>query len=190
MTLPHRSAPATYTLGQIASRVGLARTSVLHYESLGLLQPRARTDAGYRHYGEAELERLRRIRDLREAGLALADIRVLLAPSDIGGPQGDAQPADLLERRMMGLNQEVERLRTQQRQLAQLLAMPDFRGRGRRWDKAGWVALLRGAGFDDEAMHRWHVEFERESPQAHERFLQSLGLPAAQIQEIRRASAA
>lgn len=189
MTRPDRSSSGLYTLGQLARRVGLARTSVLHYEALGLLQPRGRTDAGYRHYGEAELERLRHIRRLRDAGLALADIRVLLGRSATDDPPGDGRPADLLEKRLLGLSQEVERLREQQRQLARLLAMPDVRAPGRHWDKAAWVALLRRAGFDEDAMHLWHVEFERESPQAHARFLRSLGLAADEIKAVRRSAA-
>ncbi|MFO0552482.1 MAG: hypothetical protein U0271_29100 [Polyangiaceae bacterium] len=34
-------------------------------------------------------------------------------------------------------------------------------------------------------MHRWHVEFERLSPEAHRDFLESLGLPHAEVARIR-----
>lgn len=185
MNRPSAVLPGRYTLGQIARRVGLARTSVLHYEALGLLLPCGRTPSGYRHYGEAELERLRHIRRLRDAGLALADIRVLLTSRDTTDPP-EPRPADLLETRLLALSREVECLREQQRQLAHLLAMPDMQDGGRCWDKAAWTALLRSAGFDDEAMDLWHREFERENPQAHERFLQSLGIAPDEILEIRR----
>lgn len=70
------------TLGQLGRRVGLARTSILHYESLGLLAASGRSRTGYRLYGEPELERLRTIRRLRDAGLALADIGTLLTSLD------------------------------------------------------------------------------------------------------------
>ena len=76
MTSVSRAAP--FNLGQLCKAVGLARSSVLNYEAIGLLVPQGRSPAGYRLYGEAQLERLRTIRRLREAGLALEDIRVLL----------------------------------------------------------------------------------------------------------------
>ena len=175
-----------FTLGQLAKRVGLARSSVLHYESLGLLAPGGRSTAGYRLYGKPELDRLLTIRRLRDSGLALADIRTLLSPPNESGLRGGAGPMALLEKRLIGLCQEVERIREQQRHLAQLLAVPDFRNARQHWDKETWVALLRRAGFDEEAMHLWHIEFERESPKEHARFLESLGLSRAEIAKIRR----
>ena len=176
----------TFTLGQLAKRVGLARSSILHYESVGLLAPYARSPAGYRLYGESELDRLLTIRRLRESGLALADIRIILSPSDESALRGGIGPVALLEKRLLGLSQEVERIRTQQRLLAHLLAAPDIRNGRQHWDKASWVAKLRRAGFDEEAMHLWHVEFEREDPDEHANFLALLGLTPAEVAEIRR----
>lgn len=177
--------PEPLTLGQLAKRAGLARSSVLHYEALGLLLPGSRSAAGYRLYGKAELERLLTIRRLRESGLTLADIRALLSLPGAGLREG-AGPVALLERRLLDLSQEVERLRGQQRRLAHLLAVPEFRDKRRHWSKDAWVALLRRAGFDDAAMRLWHHEFEREDPRAHAAFLASLGLAPAEIGAIRR----
>lgn len=174
------------TLGQLCKRVGLARTSVLHYESLRLLEPSGRSTAGYRLYGESELERLRTIRRLRDAGLALADIGTLLTPLNSSGRRDHPGPTELLEKRLLGLCQEVERIRDQQRLLARLLAVPDFRYGRQHYDKAAWVALLHRAGLDETAMHMWHIEFERENPKGHAAFLQSLGLKPTEVEEIRR----
>lgn len=181
----NQSHTGKFTLGQLAKRVGMARSSVLHYESLGLLAPAGRSAAGYRLYGKPELDRLLTIRRLRDSGLALADIRTLLAPSN-AGLHGGAGPMALLEKRLIGICQEVERLREQQRHLAHLLAVPDFHDDRQHWDKETWVALLRRAGFNEEAMHLWHIEFERENPKEHATFLESLGLNPAEIAKIRR----
>lgn len=174
------------TLGQLGKRVGLARSSLLHYEALGLLTPAGRSLAGYRLYGAGELERLQEICRLRDAGLSLADIQGLLAATGAN----HAGPAALLEKRLLELSRAIEGIREQQRQLARLLAAPAFQQRGKRWSKDAWVALLRQAGFDDEAMQQWHVEFERESPQDHAAFLKSLGIKPAEIAGIRRWSRA
>jgi len=172
------------TLGRLARATGLARSSLLHYEALGLLKPLARSETGYRLYGEAQVQRLQAIRRYREAGLSLEAIaRLLEAPQATG-------PAALLEQRLLALSDEVQRLREQQQGLARLLAMPDFLAQRRARGKADWVALLRQAGFSDEDMNRWHADFEAAAPEQHAAFLRSLGLSPREVAAIRRAAAA
>src|SRR5690606_18154730 len=67
--------------------------------------------------------------------VALADIRIILSPSDESALRGGIGPMALLEKRLLGLSQEVERIRTQQRLLAHLLAAPDIRNGRQHWDK-------------------------------------------------------
>jgi hypothetical protein len=54
--------------------------------------------------------------------------------------------------------------------------------------KDQFVALLNEAGITDEQQHRLHEFFEIRHPQAHEAFLQWLGLPADAIRAIRENS--
>jgi len=171
------------TLGRLARATGLARASLLHYESLGLLKPLARSEAGYRLYGEAEVQRLQTIRRYREAGLSLEAIQHLLSRPEAHGP------ASLLEQRLLALSDEIQHLREQQHELARLLAMPEFHALRRARGKADWVGLLRQAGFNDEDMRRWHAGFEAAAPEQHQAFLKSLGLPDADVAAIRQAAA-
>jgi hypothetical protein len=56
-------------------------------------------------------------------------------------------------------------------------------------DKKLWVEMLRAAGMDQNAMNRWHAEFERRAPEGHQQFLLSLGIPpdeAARIRSLRQ----
>lgn len=175
-------APGRLTLGQLARASGLARASLLHYETLGLLQPAGRSNAGYRLYGEGELARLQNIRRLRAAGLSLSEIATLLQPE---AATDENAPAAILESRLLGLCDEVERLRAQQKQLAQLLAAARARAGQSCRDKADWVALLRRAGFDEADMQQWHCDFEADNPDEHAAFLRSLGLAEAEVAEIR-----
>jgi hypothetical protein len=50
------------------------------------------------------------------------------------------------------------------------------------------TAACRQAGFDDDALRNWHIEFERETPQDHAALLKSLGIRPAEIADIRRCS--
>lgn len=179
-------APTRFTLGRLVKATGLARSSLLHYESLGLLAPAARSAAGYRLYDAAGLERVRTIQRYREAGLSLEAIRALLVPGAMPSRKAAAEPVRLLEARLLGLSDDIARLRRQQRQLATILAAPAFRTARRAVDKAGWTDMLSRAGFSADDMARWHADFERDAPDGHKAFLVSLGLPAAEVAAIRR----
>lgn len=165
---------------------GLARSSLLHYEQLGLLQPAGRSQAGYRLYGQAELERLRDIRQFRDAGLPLDTIRTLLAHGEPVDHDRKAAPARLLEARLLAISEEIALLRLQQQALARILAAPEFRAGHTCQGKSDWAELLRRAGFTDANMQQWHIDFERHSPAEHAAFLGSLGLSDDEISAIRR----
>ena len=171
------------TIGQLARRAGLSRSALLHYEALGLLAPAGRSRAGYRLYGEKEVERLKLIRGYREAGLPVSSISGLLEAT--GGSS-----ARILEQHLLDLNQSIARLRDQQRRVARLLGQPGLLARSRAMTKERWVAVLRRAGLDDGDMRRWHAVFEEEAPEVHQDFLESLSIPAEEIAAIRSASRA
>lgn len=167
------------SVGRLGRRFGLSRSALLYYDRIGLLSPSARSAAGYRVYEERDVRRLEAICRYREIGLSLEQIRELLERK--GG-----RTADLLEARLSQLNQEIARLREQQRVIVRLLADRHKLRSSRAIDKDRWVAILQAAGLDEAAMHRWHLEFERMAPNAHQDFLESLGLSRTEITRIRR----
>ncbi len=172
-------APAMVTVGVLARAHGLARSTLLYYDSIGLLRPAARAPNGYRRYGPDEERRLALICTYRRAGLSLEAIgRVLEGVSE--------GLAAVLEERLAELDDDIERLRGQQRLIAGLLERPDLLRRERVLDKRTWVDLLAASGMSEEDMERWHDEFERTAPEKHQRFLELLGLPRSEIAAIRR----
>ena len=48
-----------------------------------------------------------------------------------------------------------------------------------------WVSILKAAGLDEPGMRNWHVEFEKTSPDAHQEFLESIGIAKNEIAAIR-----
>jgi DNA-binding transcriptional MerR regulator len=166
------------TVTRLARACGLSRSTVLYYEAMGLLKPVRRSAGNYRLYGERDLDRLRQVCIYREAGLKLSDIRSIL-----DRPGGDA--AAVLRRRFVELGGEIARLREHQRAIARLL---DSTNRMRRMDmvtKEKWVSVMQAAGFSDDQMHRWHMEFEKSAPQEHQEFLEFLHIPAEEVKKIR-----
>jgi MerR family transcriptional regulator, repressor of the yfmOP operon len=68
-----------YTIEQVATRTGLTKRTLRYYEEVGLLPPTGRTEGNYRRYSEGDVQRLARIKELRDLlGFSLSDIRDLL----------------------------------------------------------------------------------------------------------------
>ena len=68
------------TIGQLARRFELSRSTLLYYDSIGLLSPSGRSRANYRLYSDDDVRRMEAIAGYRRAGLPLADIARLLEP--------------------------------------------------------------------------------------------------------------
>ena len=95
------------TVGEVAELAGVSVRTLHHYDDLGLVVPSARSDAGYRLYDHADLERLQEVLTLRALGLPLAAIKAL-----VDDPTHD---------RMRVLRTQAKRLRDEQDRLADLL---------------------------------------------------------------------
>jgi len=65
----------TYQVREVAALARVSVRALHHYDEIGLLVPRARTDAGYRLYDDDDLLRLQQIVIGRELGLPLEEIR-------------------------------------------------------------------------------------------------------------------
>lgn len=65
-------------VGEAAARAGVSIRTLHHYDQIGLLTPARITQAGYRLYGEEEMNRLERILFFRELGFSLEEIRAIM----------------------------------------------------------------------------------------------------------------
>ncbi len=76
----------SFTIEQVSARTGLTKRTLRYYEEVGLLPPMGRTEGNYRRYSEEDIQRLERIKKLRDLlGFSLADIRELLNAEDERG---------------------------------------------------------------------------------------------------------
>lgn len=85
----HTPAAGPLTTSTLCKRAQVTRGQLRVYEREGLIAPPRRTPAGYRDYPEDTSQRLQAIRELKELGFTLAEIRLLLAEGEAGaiGPQ-------------------------------------------------------------------------------------------------------
>jgi DNA-binding transcriptional MerR regulator len=204
------STTAGLTVGQLARVVGLSRSTLLYYDRTRLLKPTGRSRAGYRLYTQADRERCEQVCFFRKMGIPLADIAGMLAQSRAAGETGR-----ILERRLHTLEEQIDTLQGQQRDILRLLEQlalrPSKTNRGDKRrsprarvagesplsrkhpfnkektvvNKQQWVAIMTAAGFSEQNMHDWHKTFERMEPQGHQEFLESLSLSKDEISRIR-----
>lgn len=165
------------SVSKLARNCGLSRSTVLYYESIGLLRAPLRTEGNYRRYGERDLARLRQICTYRNAGLRLTDIRQIL-------DRPDTDASSVLKRRLGELDAEIEKLRDHQRAILRLIPSATLR-RQKVITKEKWKSIMEAAGFSEADMHRWHAEFEKSAPNEHQEFLQFLNITTEEIRSIR-----
>jgi len=162
----------------LAKRCGLSRSTLLYYESIGLLAPARRNANNYRSYSDRDVLRLQQICAYRNAGLKLGDIRAVL-----DRPESDT--ARVLKRRLLELDTEIETKRSHQRAILMLLKNQKSIGASRKMTKEKWTTIMQSAGLTEAAMHRWHIEFERSAPEDHQQFLEFLHIAPEEIRNIR-----
>ncbi|MEX2445790.1 MAG: MerR family transcriptional regulator [Dehalococcoidia bacterium] len=92
-----------YAVGRVAELAGVTVRTLHHYDEIGLLRPSGRSEAGYRRYSDADLERLQQVLYYRELGFALDEIAAIL-------DDPDADAAAHLRRQHRLLRQRIERL--------------------------------------------------------------------------------
>jgi DNA-binding transcriptional MerR regulator len=103
------------TISQLAAYAGVTVRAVRHYHQIGLLPEPERDASGYRRYGARAVVSLIKIRTLANAGVPLSQIGQLL--------EADATAfTEAVQRIDSRLRDEIDRLETSRKQIAQLVA--------------------------------------------------------------------
>ena len=150
-----------YLIRQLAAKYKLTRTSLLHYDAIGLLSPSGRTEAGYRLYSEDDEKKLQSIVIFRSMGISLDNIRLLL-------DYNKSTLANALLIRLNELNQEIEELKQRQKNIINLLKEVktfDQVLSGKNQDQIAQIL------FNGIKPLEWHERFEAISPDLHQEFL-------------------
>jgi len=115
-------------IGELARIAGVNPKTIRYYEEVGLLPRAARLPSGYRQYSEEDVERLEFIRNAKALGVALEEIKEVLAFRDRGVAPCpyvlqllDAKVKEI-QGRIRGLRMLAEDLRRLQRAAARVPA--------------------------------------------------------------------
>lgn len=174
------------SISHAANRFGLSRSTLLHYDKIGLLSPSYRTSAGYRLYESHDIERLDTICRLRRTGLSLEAIRRLLDESESDSGSIDSGPMTaILNERLQQLQYSLAQIHAQQWATRKLLEQLGIRKDLPSFNKTQWIAFMESAGMSDQDKDIWHTLFEEQNPDGHQDFLEYLGMDPGEVRDIR-----
>ena len=153
------------TVKQVSELTGVSVRTLHHYDEIGLLKPAKVTEAGYRLYDDASLQRLHAIMLLKELQFPLKEIRKIL-----DSPGFDP---------MQALQQQIELLELQKQHLEDLIS------HAREIQKSG-VIPMDFSSFNTEKLDRYAAQAKEtwgktDTYQEYER--KTAGQSKAQMQE-------
>jgi DNA-binding transcriptional MerR regulator/SAM-dependent methyltransferase len=150
------------SISQVSKHIGVARSTLLYYERIGILIPTRNPENGYREYSQKDVETLLLVRQLQLAGLSLKE--------SIDIMHGNLDPT-LIKKRYQSIENKIKNMMMAKQVLKSLL------------EKATGESVPRN---DNERSGRnWHAEFERKGAEAHSSWLQKLGFDEKESTYIR-----
>jgi len=131
---PRSSDPApSLRIGEVARRTGLPVKTIRYYCDEGLLQPRARSEAGYRLFDDENLAELTIIRSLRAIDVSIPELAKILEVRRAGVCNCSVLK-DSIAAKMESINLRIDELAASKDELARLLAS---------WQDCGGLKLDR-----------------------------------------------
>lgn len=107
-------------IGEVAQRSGLPVKTIRYYCDEGLLQPRARSESGYRLFDEENLAELTIIRSLRAMDVSIPELARILEVRRAGVCNCSVLK-DSIAAKMESINLRIDELAAMKEELARLL---------------------------------------------------------------------
>ena len=119
MNMEAQPVTPVHRIGEAAQRSGVSAANIRYYEREGLLKPQARAGNDYRLYSEADIHRLRFIRQCRALDMSLDEVRTLLA-LELNNKADCATASTALDAHLGHVRQRLAELRTLEKDLLAL----------------------------------------------------------------------
>lgn len=110
-----------YRSSELANMAGVNKETIRFYEKKGLLTAPMRTAGGYRQFSQEDLERLLFIRNAKELGFALTEIKELLAIAD-GDIYKCCDVREIAQSKLNHINKQLKHLSTLKATLTKLVS--------------------------------------------------------------------
>lgn len=110
------------SIGQFANRVGVSAKALRLYEDMGILKSHTRGENGYRYYHQSQLSLALRLKEFKDLGFSLEEIKELLHFDE----KIDTEKIKIaMSRRLQLVIQQSEILREQRSQIESILSSLD-----------------------------------------------------------------
>ncbi len=114
------------TIGELSKEVGLPTKTIRFYESVGLIDKTNRGENGYRQYSMEQVESLKLIKNARELGLPIPQIKKLMIGCENGDCSHSQQYIDKEIGEYLGvLTEKIEKMTLLKSKLQQLQKVVD-----------------------------------------------------------------
>jgi DNA-binding transcriptional MerR regulator len=119
--------PKMLRVGELAKAVGKTVRAMHLYEELGLLEPRARSDGGFRMYGPEAIDRIHWIVKLQAIGFTLAEIQGFVGDFQGAGSgrEATARVRALFTEKQAQIREQIMQLQVIENDLSEALAYLD-----------------------------------------------------------------
>ncbi|NEH32579.1 MerR family transcriptional regulator [Rhizobium ruizarguesonis] len=105
-----------FTIGALAKATGTSTPTIRYYEEIGLLPPANRTASGQRNYDESDVGRLTFIKQCRDFGFSIEQVRVLLDLS-VSSERDCAETRDIAQAHLDEVRTKMVELRALEKRL-------------------------------------------------------------------------
>ncbi|TAY20531.1 MerR family transcriptional regulator [Rhizobium ruizarguesonis] len=105
-----------FTIGALAKATGTSTPTIRYYEEIGLLPPASRTASGQRNYDESDVGRLTFIKQCRDFGFSIEQVRVLLDLS-VSSERDCAETRDIAQAHLDEVRTKMVELRALEKRL-------------------------------------------------------------------------
>ncbi len=99
-----------YQVKHVAEMAGVSIRTLHHYDNIQLLNPSALTDAGYRLYSDADLERLQQILFFKEIGFRLDEVKEMLDQPNFNRKAALLSQKDMLMKKKQRMEEMIQTL--------------------------------------------------------------------------------
>lgn len=106
-----------FTIGALAKASGVTTPAIRYYEQIGLIPKARRSQSGQRYYEDSDLSRLTFIKQCRDFGFGIEQVRVLLDHS-ISRQRDCTETRDIAQAHLDEVRQRLHELRALEERLA------------------------------------------------------------------------
>lgn len=118
-----------FTIGQLAKATGTSTPTIRYYEEIGLLPPASRTAGGQRNYDRDDFSRLTFIKQCREFGFGIDQVRVLLELS-LSADRNCIETRDIAQKHLDEVQEKLAELKALERRLKDFITRCNARCAG------------------------------------------------------------